>query len=69
MPREKILRNAARCRRCGDVVESRHVHDFRRCSCGSVFVDGGLEYVRRGGNLDDIEDLSEFEKHWELHSL
>ena len=54
-----ITRNAVKCLKCGDVIESTHVHDFKTCSCGAVFVDGGLEYLRRGGDFDNIEDLSE----------
>jgi hypothetical protein len=57
--RAVITRNAVKCLKCGDVIESTHVHDFKACSCGAVFVDGGLEYLRRGGNLDNMEDLSE----------
>ena len=59
----RIIRNAARCRICGDVIESTSVHDFKRCKCGAVFVDGGHEYLRRGfkNSPDDFEDLSEFE--------
>jgi len=30
------------------VIESTHRHDFRECSCQSIFVDGGTAYVRRG---------------------
>lgn len=45
-----ILRNAAECRRCGDVIESKHRHDFVACSCGAIFVDGGKAYLRRGEN-------------------
>ena len=55
---EKIKRNAFRCKKCGMVVESKSVHDFQECKCGN-FTDGGLEYVRRGGNIEDMEDLSE----------
>lgn len=55
---KKILRNAARCLKCDTVVESRHVHDFRWCSCKAIFVDGGKEYLRRGGDLDAMEELS-----------
>jgi hypothetical protein len=54
-----ILRNAIECRKCGDTIESRSVHDFKFCSCGAVFVDGGREYLRWGGSLDDIIDRSE----------
>jgi len=55
-----IVHNRARCRKCGDVIESTHVHDFKYCSCGSIFVDGGQEYIRRGGNFEDIESLDEY---------
>lgn len=57
----KIKRNAFRCKRCGMVVESKSVHDYQQCACGN-FTDGGLEYIRRGGNLEDMEDMSEMEK-------
>jgi len=43
----RLSRNAAKCLQCGDVVESTHVRDFKTCSCGSLSVDGGLEYTRR----------------------
>ena len=54
-----ILKNAARCRKCDTVIESKSVHDFKYCKCRAIFVDGGLDYLRRGGYLDDIEELSE----------
>lgn len=52
--------NKCQCRQCRDIIESKHVHDFVRCSCGAIFTDGGLEYLRRGfTNADDIIDMSE----------
>ena len=60
---KKLVRNAIRCKHCGDVVESKSVHDFEQCSCGACFADGGLEYLRRGFKTspdDDYEDLSEY---------
>lgn len=51
--------NKARCRKCDDVIESKFRHDFQSCSCGAIFVDGGLDYCRRGGNPEDFEELSE----------
>lgn len=56
-----IIRNAARCRRCGSEIESQHRHDYVACSCGAIAVDGGREYIRRIGHRDDIQDLSEVE--------
>lgn len=55
-----ITRNAARCLKCGETIESKGRHDFRWCSCHAIFVDGGLDYLRRGGDLDAIEELSEY---------
>lgn len=57
----KIVRNAARCRKCGDVIESKHRHDFVYCKCGAIAVDGGKDYLRRSvtESFDDLEDLSE----------
>lgn len=60
--RKKIIRNAAVCMYCNDLVESFYVHDFVICKCGSIFVDGGLEYLRRGGDIEKIIDLSETEE-------
>lgn len=53
--------NKAKCRVCGDVIESMFCHDFVRCKCGAIFVDGGKDYLRRGGRPVDIEELSEEE--------
>lgn len=46
----KIIRNSARCRNCGDEIESKHRHDWVQCSCGAIFVDGGKNYLRSGGD-------------------
>ena len=55
----KIVRNMIRCKKCRDVIESCAVHDFKFCSCGSCAVDGGHEYLRRCGNPEEWEELSE----------
>lgn len=55
-----IIRNAAKCNNCLDVIESIHRHDYVTCSCGNLSVDGGLAYLRysfRDGE-DSWEDLS-----------
>lgn len=50
--------NAIRCPNCGDVIYSRHVHDFHYCSCGECAIDGGFDYVRVvAKNPDEIEGL------------
>ena len=46
-----------RCKRCTDVIESRFRHDFVRCKCGAIFIDGGNDYTRMGGDMGCIEIL------------
>lgn len=57
-----IVSNRARCRKCNTVIESVSRHDFCFCNCGSIFVDGGHDYLRRGGDLENFEDLSVVEE-------
>lgn len=56
----KLIRNAIKCKKCGDVIESKTRHDFKECSCKACYVDGGLDYCRVGGKLEDIEFLTEY---------
>lgn len=55
---DRIKTNKIKCKKCGEIIESISVHDFKWCSCGAVAVDGGHEYLRRVGNEEDFEDLS-----------
>ena len=55
----KIIRNAIRCRLCGDEIESKSRHEYVRCRCGACAVDGGLDYLRRSFQSKDCyEELS-----------
>jgi hypothetical protein len=38
------LKNRAKCKLCGDVIESKHRHDFVACKCENISVDGGNDY-------------------------
>lgn len=59
---KKIVKNAIRCKYCGEVIESKSIHDYKYCSCKSVAVDGGHEYLKRSfkNTKDDYEELSEY---------
>jgi len=39
---------AIKCDKCGDTIYSRALHDFRSCTCGRIFIDGGFDYTRIG---------------------
>ena len=55
-----IKRNAIKCNKCGDIIESTHRHDLKWCSCKTVAVDGGLEYIKRCSKSEgDYIELSE----------
>jgi len=53
-----ILQNQIRCLKCKDEPYSTDRHDFVECSCGAVAVDGGLDYLRRVGDLGDWKEMS-----------
>jgi len=54
-----ILQNQAECLLCGDRPYSAHVHDFKECKCGEIFVDGGQVYFRGGfKNRKNFKDIS-----------
>jgi len=57
--KEKIvkIRNRAKCKLCGDIIESKYRHDFVTCKCGAISVDGGQDYFRRVGNLEAVIEL------------
>jgi len=37
---------AFKCPKCSALVYSRTRHDYRRCPCKAIAVDGGLDYSR-----------------------
>ena len=61
---KKIIKNCIKCKHCGDIIESKHRHDFVFCKCQTVAVDGGHDYLKRTFKTspsEDYEELSEFE--------
>jgi hypothetical protein len=71
----KLLRNIAQCRNCGDIIESKERWDFVACQCfldepgtTGIYRDGGTDYIRNGGNLANIIDLSEWELEYKHDS-
>ncbi len=43
------MRNRAKCRKCGDIIESKSTSDFVSCKCGEISIDGGQSelHIRR----------------------
>ena len=57
--KEEIINNKIKCKKSGDIIESKSTNDYKRCSCGAVAVDGGKDYLKRMGNEENYEELSE----------
>jgi len=58
---QKLIKNKAQCKQCSDIIESKYRHDFKKCKCGSIFIDGGIDYVRIGYNKEeDYINLCEY---------
>jgi hypothetical protein len=55
------IKAGIKCPACGDVIFSLYRHDFRRCQCGKVFIDGGDDYMRAGAEppilIDTIQTV------------
>lgn len=43
------------CKLCKNIIQSMYRHDFKFCSCGSIYIDGGTDYTRIGGDMQNIE--------------
>ena len=46
---KKLIKNKWKCLYCGDVIESKHQHDFSTCKCGKSSCD-----------LDMMQDMCEY---------
>lgn len=54
-----------KCNHCGDILISKHRHDFKMCSCGKCYIDGGNDpYIRVGGNPEDYEWINKPESEF-----
>lgn len=61
---QSITKNAARCKSCSDIIESTHVWHMVTCMCGSIAIDGGLEYIKVSAkSFDLVESLCEFKSN------
>jgi hypothetical protein len=38
------MRNRAKCKGCGEIIESFHRDDYVTCTCGEIAGDGGKDY-------------------------
>lgn len=55
----RVMVNKVRCKKCNDIIESKHNYDYQRCACGSIAIDGGTEYQRYSWGMNQNDDNSE----------
>lgn len=62
---EKIITNKIQCKHCGEIIESKSIHNFVTCKCGTCSVDGGHYHLSRSYKHtpeQDYIELSEVEE-------
>jgi len=57
MSKKGIEPNAVKCNKCGDTIQSKYQHNLVACSCKSVMVDGGSEYLRILGDPKNYTEV------------
>ena len=60
---KRVIVNKVRCKKCNDIIESLHSHDFKRCGCGEIFIDGGTDFQRYGWGLNHPSANSQAEDY------
>ena len=60
--RKQLIKNSVKCLECGEILESKHRHQFSMCHCpNETACDGGLEYQRTlAVDLDKVENLCKY---------
>lgn len=57
------MRNRAKCKLCGEIIESFLRHDYVTCKCGEISIDGGSYYwhcgARDPNNFVRIDDADQ----------
>ena len=53
-----------KCLTCDKIVESKYRHELSFCDCGN-YIDGGKDYIRCGGNLENILLWNDVKEEWQ----
>ncbi len=61
---KRIVKNMAKCKKCGDIIVSTARCKPVTCSCKSITIDGGKYYLKRSckDSEDDLIEMSEIEE-------
>jgi hypothetical protein len=56
------MRNRAKCKLCGDVIESMHATDLQECKCGEIGLDGGPALKCMARNWENFIRVDDYDK-------
>lgn len=57
-----------KCLICGDIIESKSVHNLVSCKCESCYVDGGNHYAHIGAkDFDKVVEIKDDNSERELN--
>ena len=60
---KKLIKNSAKCLKCGHIVVSAYKDDCVTCICKNLTIEGGTMYLQRTARFPkEVEELSEWEK-------
>ena len=63
---ERIISNKIQCKHCGEIIESKHLHDLVKCKCEIGSIDGGYDYLKRSYKNSPEEDFIELSEKEEV---
>lgn len=63
---ERIISNKIQCKHCGDIIESKGIHQFVTCRCETCSVDGGIWHLSRSFRNSPEEDFIELSETEEV---
>lgn len=56
-----LLKNSIQCPICKDIIISYSTHDFKRCSCKNISIDGGRDYQRYSWKKEKPKNLAVYD--------
>lgn len=51
-----------KCKKCGDIIESKSRHDMVWCKCRAIAIDGGNDYIKITGLITDFDRVIEIKE-------
>ena len=63
---QRIISNKIQCKHCGEIIESKRVHDLVKCKCEICSIDSVHDYLKRSYKNSPEEDFIELSEKEEI---